>query len=72
MSFLRLRNALMARYGWDRRIATLAARYYLGVDTPEDWHSATQGDYGRSLLTQGELHRLLAACHGGCWGAMRI
>lgn len=35
VGFLELRNLLMDQHGWDRRVATIAARIYLGVDTPE-------------------------------------
>ncbi len=53
MSFLRMRNRFMTR-GMNRRVATLAARLCLGVDT---WKGieATPSFSGRPLLTPAEL-----------------
>jgi hypothetical protein len=60
MIFLELRNMLMDQHGWNRRVATLAARIYLGVDTADSIHSASLGDYGRSILSEGEYRTI---CH---------
>jgi hypothetical protein len=57
MSFLRLRNRLMIRRGWNRRVATLAARLYLGVDTWEGIQ-ATPGFRGTPLLSQSEAMKI--------------
>ena len=35
MRFLETRNLMMTQLGWNRRVATLAARLVLGVDTWE-------------------------------------
>jgi len=62
MRFLKLRDMLIEQRGWNRRVATLAARLYLGVDTPVDLVAVTQGDWGRTLLTEGEYRTVL-----DCW-----
>jgi hypothetical protein len=54
MRFLELRNLLMTQHGWSRRVATLAARFDLGVDTQADWAAAEVGPYGRALLSRDE------------------
>jgi hypothetical protein len=59
VSFLFLRNLLMAQHGWCRRVATLAVRSYNGIDTAEDWKSADCGEYGRSIISQGEFRMIL-------------
>ena len=56
--FTVLRNLLMEQHGWDRRVATLATRYYNGVDMPEDWEAAACGDYGRSIISQEEIRMI--------------
>ena len=58
MRFLKLRNLLMDAMGWDRRVATLAARLYLGADTPESIKAMSYGDYGRSILSEGEYREI--------------
>ncbi len=58
MRFTELRNLLMDQHGWCRRVATLAARLYLYVDTPESIKSASLGDYGRSILSEGEYQTI--------------
>lgn len=57
MSFLRIRNRLMLRRGMCRRVATLAARLYLGIDT---WRgiAATPGFSGTPLLTLTEVMQI--------------
>ena len=61
MRFLDMRNMLMERHGWGRRVATLATRLYLGVDTPADWASADVGGYGRSIISQSEYRMICQA-----------
>ncbi len=58
MKFTALRDMLIAEHGWCRRVATLAARLYLGVDTPDDLAAAAVGDYGRALLSMGEYREI--------------
>lgn len=41
MRFLETRNLMMKQLGWNRRVATLAARLLLGVDTWESIASCT-------------------------------
>jgi len=57
MSFLRLRNRLMIQRGWNRRVATLAARLLLGVDTLEDI-AATPTFFGTPLLSESEIEMI--------------
>ncbi|KPK54175.1 MAG: hypothetical protein AMS22_06340 [Thiotrichales bacterium SG8_50] len=52
MRFTELRNILMT-LGWDRRVATLAARLILGVDTWEGI-AACRTFLGNPLLSLGE------------------
>jgi hypothetical protein len=54
VSFLRIRDRLMIQLGWDRRVATLAARLALGSDT---WESiaSTPSFLGKPLLSQAEV-----------------
>lgn len=61
MSFLRIRNGLMLQHGWDRQVATLAARLYLGVDT-RGGIKATPSFLGRPLLSHSEWAQI---CHVG-------
>lgn len=35
-TFTEMRNRLMACHGWDREVATVAARYYDGLETSQD------------------------------------
>ena len=49
MKFLETRNTLMTAMNWNRRVATLAARLALGVDTWDDIASCPGFD-GRPLL----------------------
>jgi len=56
--FLELRNTLMAQHGWNRRVATMAARLYLGVDTPDDLAATQEGEWGYALLTEGEYRTI--------------
>lgn len=63
ISVMELRNTLMEQHGWDRRVATLAARYYLGVDRAEDFEPKPKDNgYGESLspalLTQSEFREI--------------
>ena len=57
MSFLRTRNRLMIQTGMSRRVATLAARLYLGVDTWEGI-AATPGFLGNPLLSHAEVTQI--------------
>jgi hypothetical protein len=61
LSFLEMRNLLMSQHGWCRRVATIAARLYTGVDTPADLEAATVGRYGRALVTEGEYVEICRA-----------
>jgi hypothetical protein len=56
--FLELRNLLMDQHGWDRRVATIAARIYLGVDTPEILATTNLGGYGCTVLTESEFRTI--------------
>jgi len=58
MKFLELRDLMMEQHGWDRRVATMAARIYMGVETPETLASTRMGDYGVTLLTEGEYRTI--------------
>jgi hypothetical protein len=53
VGFLETRNLMMLRLGWDRRVATLAARLLLGIDT---WDSiaSTPSFRGKPLLNSTE------------------
>jgi hypothetical protein len=53
MSFTKTRNLLMLHLGWNRRVATLAARLLLGVDTWEGI-GACRSFRGRPLLSVDE------------------
>jgi len=63
MRFLELRNMLMEQLKWDRRVATLAARLILGVDT---WESiaSTPNFTGRPLLSLYEAKMIRDAANG--------
>jgi hypothetical protein len=54
LSVIELRNLLMAQHGWNRRVATMAARLYNGIDNADDLASAELSEYGRPLLSQSE------------------
>jgi hypothetical protein len=54
ISFLELRNMLMEQHKWNRRVATLAARIYKGIDTFDGLAAMAEGDYGRPILSQQE------------------
>jgi hypothetical protein len=41
-TFTEMRNRLMEVHGWCRKIATIAARYYLGVENHDDLRARTQ------------------------------
>ena len=41
-TFTEMRDRLMAVHGWCRKIATIASRYYLGVENPDDMRARTQ------------------------------
>ena len=59
--FLELRNLLMDQHSWNRRIATMAARIYMGVDTPADLEASQGGADGIPypiLLTEGEYREI--------------
>jgi len=58
ISFLESRNLMMEQHGWDRRVATMAARIYMGVDTPADIASVKLGEWGLTLLTEGEYREI--------------
>jgi hypothetical protein len=61
MKFLEMRNMLMAQHGWNRRVATIATRLYLFIDTPEALQSAASGEYGRPLLSEAEYRTICQA-----------
>jgi len=61
MRFLELRNLLMDAHGWSRRVATMAARIYMEVDTPADLEASQGGADGNPypvLLTEGEYRNI--------------
>ncbi|MBW2672174.1 MAG: hypothetical protein JRD89_02000 [Deltaproteobacteria bacterium] len=49
-TFTEMRNRLMQVHGWCRRIATIAARYYLGVENNDDLGARTQS---QPILSRG-------------------
>ena len=57
MRFLELRNHYMNEYHWNRRVATLAARLTLGVDTI-DGIMACETFRGNYLLTRAEVQEI--------------
>ena len=61
MGFLAMRNMLMEQHGWSRRVATLATRLYKGVDTPASLAAVKSGEWGYTLLTEGEYRTICAA-----------
>jgi hypothetical protein len=58
MNCLEMRNLLMSQRGWCRRVATLAARIYLRVDSADSINSVSLGDHGRSILSEGEYRMI--------------
>lgn len=60
IGFLELRNLLMEQHKWNRRVATLAARIYAGVDTFADIQASAEGSYGCPILSQSEYMEI---CH---------
>jgi hypothetical protein len=60
-SFTELRDELMVRHGWCRRVATLAARLRLGVDTVADLEAAERGRFRSPLLSQAEYREVCRA-----------
>jgi hypothetical protein len=61
MRFREMRNLLMLQHRWNRRVATIAARLYLFIDTPESLQSAASGEYGRPLLSEAEYRKICQA-----------
>jgi len=61
MRFLELRNLLQEQHGWNHRVATIAARLYLYIDTADSLTAAQSGDYGRPLLTETEYKQIVGA-----------
>jgi hypothetical protein len=55
MRFLETRNLMMTQLGWNRRVATLAARIVIGVDTWEGI-AACPGFHGDPLLSLTEVN----------------
>lgn len=53
MRFLKTRDTLIKQFGWNRRVATLATRLLLDVDTWEDIAACLSWG-GKPLLTAGE------------------
>lgn len=58
MRFLELRNQYMSKFSWNRRVATLAARLTLGVDTV-DGILACETFRGNTLLSRDEYRELV-------------
>jgi hypothetical protein len=57
MRFLETRNMLMDELGWNRRVATLAARLAIGADTWESIES-TPNFNGNPLLYEHEIRMI--------------
>jgi hypothetical protein len=62
MSFLRLRNIIMFDHECGRKVATIAARMVLGVDTWEGIFACDQFT-GRPLLTHDEAQHVCRIIH---------
>jgi len=66
-TFTEMRNRLMEVHGWPIRTATIAARYYLGVENADDLRHRTQRQpcfathYGEDIVSQPSLS--LAEAH---------
>ena len=41
-TFTEMRDRLMEVHGWNRKIATIAARYYMGIESSDDIRARTQ------------------------------
>jgi hypothetical protein len=61
MRFLETRNLMMTQLGWNRRVATLAARLVLGVDT-WDGIAACDSFHGYPLLSLTEAKMIRDQC----------
>lgn len=62
ISFTELRNTLMDVHGWSRRVASLASRLYLYVDTMEDHQDGVVCDpWGKCLLNEAEYDAIIRA-----------
>ena len=59
--FLEIRNLMMEQHGWNRRVATIAARLYLYIDTPESLQAAASGEHGRPLISESEYRQICRA-----------
>jgi hypothetical protein len=57
MRFLETRNLMMTQLGWNRRVATLAVRLMMGIDT-WDGIAACDGFDGQPLLFLDEARRI--------------
>jgi len=69
-TFTEMRDRLMQVHGWGRKIATLAARYYLGVENCDDLRARTQDQpcldthrhgcvVARAYLTLAQAHEIV-------------
>jgi len=64
-TFTEMRERLQEVHGWDRKVASVAARYYLGVDNYETLCTHTRpaivrSDYfTRPLLTEDQLREIV-------------
>lgn len=56
-TFTQMRNRLMEVHGWCRRVATLATRYYKGVEGPDDFQARTQERH--ATLSLAEAHEIV-------------
>ena len=61
LNVIELRNLLMEQHGWSRRVATMAARLYNGIDNTDDLAAAKLGNWPVVLLTQSE-HMAIKHC----------
>ncbi len=60
--FTQLRNTLMEVHEWSRRVATLAARLYLYVDSMENHQDGLVCDpWGKCLLNEAEYDSIIRA-----------
>jgi hypothetical protein len=60
-SFLETRNMVMSQLGWDRRVATLAVRLMMGIDT-WDGIAACLSFHGTPLLSLTEAKMIRNQC----------
>ena len=64
-TFTEMRDRLIAVHGWSRKVATLAARYYLGVENCDDLRARTQDQpcldtvVDRAYLTLAQAHEIV-------------